>query len=70
MHKKDIIKYLKDNRTWVLQHCIGVGGEGWWWLRNTEKTTETISVNGNSAHAASKVLNMVKGSWTESNFSA
>lgn len=67
MTKREILEYLEQNNGWVLQYCLGTR-DGWWWLRKNRNSSETISVNGNSARAAAKSLKCVHSDWRETTY--
>lgn len=56
MKRDEIVQYLRDNPSWVLQYQHGIRGNGWWWLRNMQSLTEVIKVDGRSAQAARALL--------------
>jgi hypothetical protein len=56
MKKAEIIEFLQQHQSWVLQYQHGKGGNGWWWLRDMDNQSDTRNIDGRSANAAIRHL--------------
>lgn len=59
MNQKDALAFLQESPNWYLEYCFGYGGNGWWWLRDSECMSDTIAIDGRTANALSKKLTKV-----------
>lgn len=53
----------KLNAGYVLQWCCGTRTNGWWWLRETPNSGETIKVHTLTARSVAKNMQCAESTW-------